>query len=72
MTPCVILLRFIHVVVCTKVYCFYVAENYPIIAQDILYLFGHSPVDGHLDCFQFLGSSVATEQSFPNSEEVKL
>ena len=56
MTPCVILLRFIHVVVCTKVYCFYVAENYPIIAQDILYLFGHSPVDGHLDCFQFLGS----------------
>ena len=34
---------------------FYVAENYPI-AQDILYLFGHSPVDGHLGCFQFWGS----------------
>ena len=35
---------------------FYVAENCLIIAQDILYLFGHSPVDGHLGCFQFLDS----------------
>ena len=34
---------------------FYVAENY-LIAQDTLYLFGHSSVDGHLGCFQFLGS----------------